>query len=364
MPLVLRHAWDTQPLARGALRDLFEAAARRAGFRCREILVWNTGHTMANAAVVGLGPRLRMVFLSDALLAQLAARELLAVFAHEIGHARRHHVLVFVSWTAGFFLCADLALARWLPSGELWATSALVAAVALWYAGFGWLSRRFELDADLFSVELTGDVEGMVCALDSVGGPHGGARRTWRHFSIDARVQFLRSFALDAGIGLALRRRLRALTWVGVLLALLGVGLQARGVIEAYPVENARALLALGDHAAAGEALRSVVEAPASLLRQALLPRELDLGAADDSERLAAAARASLEGGELARCLDLLGLGALRDPERFEGPLIELFSRPPASPDTDWESATQALARGNGAWAQALRATVDGLAAR
>ena len=119
------------------------------------------------------------------------------MFAHEIGHARRHHVLVFVSWTAGFFLCADLALARWLPSGELWATSALVAAVALWYAGFGWLSRRFELDADLFSVELTGDVEGMVCALDSVGGPHGGARRTWRHFSIDARVQFLRSFALD-----------------------------------------------------------------------------------------------------------------------------------------------------------------------
>ena len=63
---------------------------------------------MANAAIVGFLPGHRTVLFSDSLLAGLPPRELAAVFAHEIGHARRHHVLVFGAWTLVFFLAGDL----------------------------------------------------------------------------------------------------------------------------------------------------------------------------------------------------------------------------------------------------------------
>ncbi len=61
-PLILRYVWQTRPLASAVLRERLEAAARRVGFRCREILVWNTGGMMINAAVAGFLPRLRYAF--------------------------------------------------------------------------------------------------------------------------------------------------------------------------------------------------------------------------------------------------------------------------------------------------------------
>ena len=49
---------------------------------------------MANAVVMGPVPRLRYVLVTDHLLESLDQDELEAVVAHELGHAKQHHVLV------------------------------------------------------------------------------------------------------------------------------------------------------------------------------------------------------------------------------------------------------------------------------
>ena len=52
-PVLLRHVWRTRPLEPGRLRTRLEAAAARHGFRARDILVWQTGSMVVNAAVAG-----------------------------------------------------------------------------------------------------------------------------------------------------------------------------------------------------------------------------------------------------------------------------------------------------------------------
>ena len=355
MPFALRLSWNTRPLPRSALRELFESVARRARFRCREVLVWDTGHGMANAAIVGVVAPLRLVFLSDALLANLTPRELLAVFAHEMGHARRHHVLVFVAWTAALILGVDLAASRVVPDGEAWAFATLGASLALWYVGFGWLSRRFELDADLFAVDLTGDAQGMIAALEHVGGPHGGSRRSWRHFPTDRRVAFLAAHAHDPSVGRGLRRRVRALAVTGGLACAVVIGLYGRELWSARPVELVAARLALGDAPGAQRAAARVPDAPPELARQVELALELGLGDTADGARVLEAARRAAAEGRATRAFDLLELGALRDPERFAACLQALFEALPAELRDDPEGLGRAAEQGDARVLAALR---------
>ena len=315
LPTVLRYTWDTTPLPRGRERDVFDAVATKARFRCRELVVWKTGRQMANAAIVGLFPRSRLVLLSDALLLRLGPRELAAVFAHEIGHAKRLHVLAFGAWAIAFLFGADLIVER-LPEGQDLAAGALVAAViALWVAVFGWLSRRFELDADLYSVELLGEAGSLIVALEAVAGPHSTNAGSWRHFSTDRRVEFLRAFEREPEVGRRLRRTLRSWTRVGVVLMCVVLGLQLIGLFESWNVDQVRASLRLGRYDLAAEQI-ALVEDPDPALDQ-LVRRAVTLDGANDLEAIASAARGALEAGDGEGAADWLALGALRGSDEL-----------------------------------------------
>ena len=164
-PLILRYVWQTRPLAPAALRERLEAAARRVGFRCREILVWNTSGMMINAAVAGFLPPFRYVFLSDGLLSHLGDEEIAAVFAHEMGHVRHRHLPLRIAtialplsvWLLFAQFCPSIAerLGLWCTTGGLGRQTAIglasLAAVG-GYVGlvFGAVSRLLEYQADLF----------------------------------------------------------------------------------------------------------------------------------------------------------------------------------------------------------------------
>src|SRR5262249_36758249 len=85
-PLFVRLPWPSRPLPAGPLRDRLEKLARRLGFRCTDILLWDTGQNMVNACVTGSLPWFRYVLLTDALVENLDEYEIAAVFGHEIGH--------------------------------------------------------------------------------------------------------------------------------------------------------------------------------------------------------------------------------------------------------------------------------------
>ena len=250
-PLMLRRIWQTTPLEAGPLRDRLEGICQKIGLRCRDILVWHSDGTMINAAVMGLFARVRFVLLSDALLETMNVKQIEAVFGHEAGHIRHRHiqhflVFAFVGWLAvvGIMeLLARVAIeAGWdqAISATGIQTISVVAAVLFWGLGFGWLSRRFEREADLFaarcvtpgaakcavpcSVHLDDaaprEGQDRVCAtgaaiftsaLDRVavlnGIPH--EEKSWRHSSIGYRIRFLTALAGDPSRAAAFGRTLR-----------------------------------------------------------------------------------------------------------------------------------------------------------
>ena len=166
-PLLVRIAWPTRPLPPGPLRDRLERLTRRVGFRCTDILVWDTNGMVINAGVTGSLPWFRYVLLTDALVDCLNPAEVSAVFGHEIGHIAHRHLVsfgLFILGSLGVYAWADVAVAglmfhlprpSWraaegLPSLVIELAAALLLVGGYFLLVFGHLSRRFERQADVF----------------------------------------------------------------------------------------------------------------------------------------------------------------------------------------------------------------------
>lgn len=207
-PLLLRTIWTTSPLPDGPLRQRLDAFCKSNRFRCHDILLWHTHNHLANAGLVGPTPLLRYVLLTDALVQRCTEEEVEAIFSHEVGHVRHHH-LAFYMLFAVAFLCfylnlVDLvALTGWVaPVGDILAfhmtaeQGAIMLAFAAIYWGviFGFVSRRIEQQADVFSLRSVANPHAFLSALArlaAVGSTH-RAISSWRHFSIERRIGFLR----------------------------------------------------------------------------------------------------------------------------------------------------------------------------
>ncbi len=159
LPPIVRRVWETVPLGPGVLRDELSTLCAREGVRVREILVWRTGGSMLNGAVLGVLPRLRYILLTDALLESLTLRQVRAVMAHEVAHVRlRHMPWMWAACLAAVLLTglAGDSLVRlgpgWMPPSP-WDELALGGlSIAGMLLLFGWISRRFEWQADAFAV--------------------------------------------------------------------------------------------------------------------------------------------------------------------------------------------------------------------
>jgi STE24 endopeptidase len=155
-PAILRRVWVTQPLPEGPLRDRLLHLCRKLRMRCREILLWHSGGMIVNAAVMGVIAPLRYVLITDAMLEQMEDRRIEAVFGHEAGHVKRHHIAFFLLFA---FITGCVVTVLGHHSRELDRTTyeivLTIAGVTLllkWGVLFGWLSRHFERQADIYGV--------------------------------------------------------------------------------------------------------------------------------------------------------------------------------------------------------------------
>ena len=171
------------PLPEGELRTGLLDLAERAGFRARTIEVMDgskrSGHS--NAFFTGFG-RFRRIVLFDTLIAQLDAKELGAVLAHEIGHYKCGHVPKLLAVSAGFMV-AGFGVIAWLAASPAFLAgfgfdpASGVAPALLLFALLGglatfWLSpllnglsRRHEYEADAFARAAVGSAAPLVGAL-------------------------------------------------------------------------------------------------------------------------------------------------------------------------------------------------------
>jgi STE24 endopeptidase len=238
-PEILRYVWVTQRLPDGPLRDRLTQLAGKLRLRCREILVWRTGGMIVNAAVMGVVAPLRYVLITDGMLEQMDDTKIEAVFGHEAGHVKRHHILFFLlfAFISGCAVTIFSLRTHPLARRDYALYQGLVTLFGLllaikWGVLFGWISRRFERQADVYGVRtlaLSGLPCVQPCALHAPAGnpgstPAAGAlcstaahlfsdalhevallngirpeARSWRHSSISLRSRFVQELALRPG---------------------------------------------------------------------------------------------------------------------------------------------------------------------
>ena len=119
--------------------------------------MWNTHRGVANAMVAGIVPWVRYVVLTDRLMAELTPDEIEAVFGHEIGHVKHHHMTYYLGFLAVSVLLVG-AFSKWLWSYlfnqanespfEAFPMIAMLGSYI--FVVFGFLSRRCERQADVY----------------------------------------------------------------------------------------------------------------------------------------------------------------------------------------------------------------------
>ena len=270
-PVIIRRVLQTQSLPDGALRRRLEAFCREHNLKYRDILIWQTNHNLGNAAVMGIIPQVRYILMSDLLLETMTPEQIEAVFAHEVGHIVHRHMI----WYLVFFKGVMLALAAvallvefylrfvhlpgWLPTDLLMT----LAGAGGFLVAFGFVSRRFERQADVFAARQMERRATTQLALSSTVnpchvGPY-GARifssalqkvalingmpitgplwRNWCHGSIDTRMRYLLKISEDPAQTRQFDRWMRTL-YAALVTALLIVGglwiiVQFTGVLHA-----------------------------------------------------------------------------------------------------------------------------------
>src|SRR3982074_3681402 len=177
--------WFGARLLRPAeLPELFNILAEvcgRAGLSRLPDLYCLAAPRVMNAYALG-GPEGAAIILTEGLLRGMARGEIAGILAHEVAHIRNNDTWTMgwaaalhrsIEWTslAGLALSraqhGDVALSR--PLAELLRAAPSIAQL-LRLA----LSRTRELDADATALELTGDSQALIAALDKLERHHAG----------------------------------------------------------------------------------------------------------------------------------------------------------------------------------------------
>jgi Zn-dependent protease with chaperone function len=227
-PPLVRRLWGCTRMPDGPLKEQLLAFCAQQKFAC-ELYLWPLFEGRAlTAAVMGLLPGLRYVLITPGLLNALTLQELEAVMAHEIGHVKKKHLLLYLLLIAGFsliiglyiepltffLLSRDLFYSLWRWSG-LSPEAALAVGVAvpllllmLFYFRylFGFFIRNFERQADLHVFSAIdshyGNNDGshaLISALEKIAMMSGNIRDqpSWHHFGIGERVDYLEKCERD-----------------------------------------------------------------------------------------------------------------------------------------------------------------------
>ena len=214
-PPLVRRLWDCKKLPDGYLKNHLDAFCRTQNFHA-DFYLWPLFEgRMMTAAVMGVLPGLRYILLTPALIETMSKEELEAIIAHEIGHVKKYHLVLYIGLIIGFsalagilaepmiylILSLDFVNRLVLSSGA--SMDAMLAAVftlplllfmVIYFRFvFGYFIRNFERQADLFSLSAIGHSRSLVSAFEKIAVMSGGTReeRNWHHFGIGERIDCL-----------------------------------------------------------------------------------------------------------------------------------------------------------------------------
>ena len=223
-PLLVR-VFGCTVLPPGEERSHIEQFCRRKKVKFREVLLWPLFEgKVLTAGVIGLFGRYRYLLITPALLEALSQEELEAVVAHETGHVKKHHMLLYLLLFIGFAAILQLCVQpliylilgtrlfyELLFGYEGEATSLItvltggpIVIMTLIYFRyvFGFFMRNFERQADQYALQVTGDAAPLVNVFGKIAllTGNGGDKPCWHHFSINQRIENLLGCQRDSNM--------------------------------------------------------------------------------------------------------------------------------------------------------------------
>ena len=248
LPVFIQSWWGCKPLEDISKARELEAFLREKGFRYRRLLRWPLFEgRMMTAGIMGILPGLRYILVTDSLFEILTIDELRAVLAHEMGHAKYKHLLLYVLFIIGYlvlafglfdfyfyFLATQPFFARLLSTGGSDGSTLFYLALSLpmlisliiyFRYVMGFFMRHFERQADLYSAEVMGTPDYTISSLERIALLSGKSRNipSWHHFSISQRVDCLRKSAREPSL-LKRQTRFVALSFSLFVFLLLALG--------------------------------------------------------------------------------------------------------------------------------------------
>lgn len=222
-PPLVRTLWGCRKLETGPLYEHLKAFCRKQNFNA-DLYIWPLFEgRVITAGVMGIVPGLRYLLITPALIETMTRDELDAVMAHEIGHVKRFHLLLYVFLIGGFVITGGFLgepLYYFFFSRDFFyslvdmtgfspeimrnifvAVPALIFLLVYFRYIFGYFMRNFERQADLHVFPVLGNGDAIISAFEKIAILSGNIRDqpSWHHFGIGERVDFLRKCEKNPG---------------------------------------------------------------------------------------------------------------------------------------------------------------------
>ena len=172
-PFLLRIIYKFTPLEEGELKEKIEALAIKTGYKLKGIYMVDASKrsTKLNAFATGFG-KTKTIGLFDTLTEKMTNDEIVSILAHEIGHAKKHHILkqfpfnlvtMSIILAAAYFIVTmpEASQAFGFPYANL-AFGIFVLFIMITPIMIilripsNIISRKFEYEADAFEKEISG----------------------------------------------------------------------------------------------------------------------------------------------------------------------------------------------------------------
>lgn len=221
-PVLVQKMWRCKPLEDSSDRRRILSLCEKAGLKINNILSWSVfGGMLITAGVMGIIHRFRYILVTPALLRFLTPEEIDAVVAHEIGHAKKKHMVLYLCFFIGFIFFIG-AIFDPLKNAIIYskpfylmivrtgvnqnaAFSAIISTIMItlffiyFRIIFGYFMRNFERQADTYVYTLMKDAQPLITTFSKIASISGQApdKPNWHHFSIQQRIDFLEKCEKD-----------------------------------------------------------------------------------------------------------------------------------------------------------------------
>lgn len=219
IPVIVKKFWKCQKLEDIETLEILEKLSLQTGVKYKEALIWPIFQgKMITAGVIGLFKNFRYILVTKAFCDYLAPEEKKAVIAHEFGHIKKNHMVLYLLIFGGFiissyFFLEPLAFIFLFVNIEninsffprqnlisLFTAFLFMTSFILFFRYiFAFFMRNFERQADLYSFLVSGSSFPLVSTFRKISRltSEKDDEPNWHHFNINERIEFLLKCQMD-----------------------------------------------------------------------------------------------------------------------------------------------------------------------